>query len=265
MTSVIRNTQKQVHDPDQLPPYPRGLYAHVDWLQDGGTARFLLEDGVVIRPANFNAEIGAWDKDWCVDPDTLTSADWKLDERAAFDEDHPFLHDVVYGADRTFKGNLREEERQRARDRALNNILRLEQVVSERTLADRMIADITTYSITTLTATSPAIAIAKLEDAAAETGVGGLQIHGKPYWASIYPDGFTESLETKVGHLQYVAGGGYVQGLTNRLVLTSPVQGWRSDLESNEALKLQYNQFIAVAERSVLLGYEKIVATVTIS
>lgn len=265
MTSVIRNTQKMVHDPDQLPPYPRGLYEHVNWIQDGGVPRFLMEDGLVIRPANFNAEIGAWDKDWCVDPDTLIPSDYKLAERGAFDEDHPFTHDVAYGADRSFTGNLHADERQRVRDRALNNILRLEQMVTERNLADRLIADITAQSITTLTATSPAIAIAKLEDAAAETGVGGLLIHGKPYWASIYPDGFTESLETKVGHLQYVAGGGYVQGLTNRLVLTSPVLGWRSDLESNEALKLQYNQFIAVAERSVLLGYEKIVATVTIS
>lgn len=264
MTSVIRNTQKAVYDPPQLPPFPWGLYGYVDWVQDGGTPRFLLEDGVVVRPANFDAEIGSWDKDWCVDPDTLVEADYKLSERADFDEDHPFTHETAWAGDRTFVGNLRQEERQRVRDRALNNIMRLEQVVSERNLADRFNADITDQSISVYAATSIKDAVGHFADVAAKEGVGDLLIHGRPYWAVQEYGLLSGDLKTAFNQ-QYVAGGGYVEGLGDRLVLTSPIFGWRGDMESNEALKLEYNQFIAVAERSVLLGYEKIVAVAEIS
>ena len=46
---------------------------------------------------------------------------------------------------------------------------------------------------------------------------------------------------------------------------TSQVFGWRGAVQTNEAIRHDHNQFVAVAERSVLLGYEKLIAAVTIS
>jgi hypothetical protein len=267
MTAVIRQTQIEVHDPEQLPPYPRGLFAHVDWVQQDGIPRFLLNDGVIVRPRNFGGEtsFGAWEAGWCADPDTIPADTLKEGVRPTFAEDRPFTHDVVFGADQNYVGNLREEERQETRDRALRALMRYEQVAAERQLAARMLADLTALGIATGTATSVVDALGQFEDIAAELAVGGLLIHGRPYYAVVEPSPFTASLETKVGGLQYVAGGGYVDGLQDVLVLTSPVLGWRGADEQNEVTKHEYNQFVAVAERSLLLGYEKIIAAVEIS
>lgn len=268
MTAVIRNTQVEVYDPEQLPPYPRGLFEYVDWVQTGGIPRYLLNGGVIVRPRNFGGEtsFGAWGAGWCADPDSLDPEDdVKKGVRPTFDETRPFTHDVVFGADQNYVGNLAEYEREETRDRALRALLRHQQVTAERQLATRMLADLTALSIATGTATSVVDALGQFEDIAAELAVGGLHIHGRPYFASVEPSPFTADLQTKVGHLQYVAGGGYVDTLQDTLVLTSPVLGWQGAEEQNEAVKHQYNQFIAVAERSVLLGYEKIIAAVEIS
>ncbi|CQA09864.1 gp13 protein [Mycobacteroides abscessus] len=62
-----------------------------------------------------------------------------------------------------------------------------------------------------------------------------------------------------------IFGGGYVDGLDDVLVATSQVYGWRGDVQELESIEEKHNYFIAVAERSVLLGYEKLVAAVKIS
>lgn len=67
-----------------------------------------------------------------------------------------------------------------------------------------------------------------------------------------------------LGHT-WVFGGGYVEGLGSTIVGTSPTFGWRDQPVLREAVEARYNQFVAVAERSVLIGYEKAVAAATVT
>ncbi|MBD0859634.1 hypothetical protein IA539_00185 [Gordonia sp. zg691] len=60
-------------------------------------------------------------------------------------------------------------------------------------------------------------------------------------------------------------GGGYVDGLGATLVGTSPTFGWRTGVEVRDAIAHHDNLFIAVAERSVVVAYEKAVAAATIA
>lgn len=60
-------------------------------------------------------------------------------------------------------------------------------------------------------------------------------------------------------------GGGYIEGLGDTLVGTSPTFGWRDQPVLREAIEARYNQFVAVAERSVVIGYEHAVGAATIT
>ena len=46
------------------------------------------------------------------------------------------------------------------------------------------------------------------------------------------------------------------------LIATSPVFGWRDTVQVRTVLKQDENIFAAVAERSVVVGYEKLIAAV---
>lgn len=263
MTEVIRNTKVAVIDPPQLPPYPHGIYEHVSWLNSGDPARFLIEDGVVIRPANFGGEssFGVWGAKWSTDPDDLDPVDdVKTGSRPVVDESEPFTHETVFGFDQNYVGNLRADERAAVEDRALRSLLRHEQMSAEKQLAARMLADVGTPAA----ATSLKDAFGQITDAIAALGISGALVHGRPYWLAQEPGLFDPDRLSRLG-FNYVAGGGYVDTLDDVLVVTSPIFGWRGDTATRTALKHRSNQFAAVAERSVLLGYEQVIAAVEIN
>jgi hypothetical protein len=67
-----------------------------------------------------------------------------------------------------------------------------------------------------------------------------------------------------MGH-RLVFGGGYVDGLGDTLVGTSQPFGWRNAVAIREAIDERHNLFVAIAERSVVVGYEALVGAVAIT
>ena len=67
--------------------------------------------------------------------------------------------------------------------------------------------------------------------------------------------------KTPLGHT-WALGGGYVDTLDNLMVATSPVFGWRDTVQVRPVLDPDTNTYAAVAERSVVLGYEKLIGAV---
>ena len=248
-----------IFDPPVTPALPYGLYQHVEWVSSGDPARFLVNDGVVIRPRSFDADgFGAWEAGWCADPQAISEA--KEGDRPDIDLPTPFEPETVFGFDRNYCGDLSAQSRQEVRDRALENLTRMEQIAAERQFADRLNTDAGTPP----TATSLRDAIATLEEALAKVGVSGF-IHMSPGWVARDPEVFvvdgSGGVKTVLG-TTVVIGGGYAHDIPWRLFATSQVYGWRGSTQINEATEHETNQFIAVAERSVLLGYEKLIAAV---
>lgn len=65
-------------------------------------------------------------------------------------------------------------------------------------------------------------------------------------------------LRTPAGH-RWVFGAGYASTLGNRLIGTTPTYGWRGDIDVHEAIQYDRNEFVVIAERSIVLGYEAVV------
>lgn len=181
------------------------------------------------------------------------------------DDGYPFPPITVYGADECGVGPESEAE---ILVRAQQNIRLLEPIAVERELAERLLVDAGGDLPTRADIVS---ATAYLEGLLAETGTIGV-IHASAEWAAQavanhqVPDAPGAPLKTRLGH-PWAFGGGYVQGLGNTLVATSPVYGWRDDVVVRTAIGSNPydNRFIAIAERSVVVGYEELIGAVTIS
>lgn len=249
-----------VFDPPPLSPSPIGLYRYVQWVTSGDPARFLLNEGILIRPHNYggSSAFGVWNSGWCANPGSVTPKAGDRPDISALD---PFVGETVFGYDHNYCANLTQESRDEVAFRAQHNLDLLEQVAAERQLADRMLDDAgTPTAVTGITA-----AIGLLEGAILATGVPGF-IHLGGHWAArlanaqLYPDDEMSPLD-----YPYVFGGGYVDGLDDVIVATSQIFGWKGDVQVNTAIQYDHNEVIAVAERSVLLGYEKLIAAVQVS
>lgn len=248
----------------QLPAAPHGLYPAVTWNQDGAEPLRWLASGVEIRPFNYGNQdgFGVWNENWCADPDDITTD--KSGERPDISNLDPFTALTVYGFDHNYCGDLTEAERQDVRARAARNLEQLEPQAVETSLATRLLADAGTPA----PATDIADALAALEAALAKTQTLGV-IHAGAQWATralskqaLIADG--TGYRTAMGH-RIVFGGGYVDTLGDTLVATSPVFGWRGPVSRREATKHTTNQFVALAERSVLIGYESAIAAAEVS
>ncbi|SON63385.1 hypothetical protein MSIMFI_04915 [Mycobacterium simulans] len=253
-------------DAPLLPMPPYGLYQVVTWAQDGTEPLRWLPSGVVIRPFNFPGDdgFGIWNAPWNVDPDDLTEDDLKTGERPDISDLAAHEAMTVYGFDHNYCGDMRESERQDVRDRAARNLARLEQRAVETSFAARLLNDAGTAD----SAADIVDAIADLEGALAKAQTPGV-IHAGAQWATralskqaLIADG--TGFRTAMGH-QVVFGGGYVDALGDKLVASSPVFGWRGPVSQREAIRHTSNQFVALAERSVLLGYESAIAAVEIT
>jgi hypothetical protein len=110
-------------------------------------------------------------------------------------------------------------------------------------------------------------AVSRIEAEFAMTNTVGV-IHAGAQWAAYAARNnlITRSgsaLKTPLGHT-WVFGGGYVKGLENVMVGTSPTYGWRDAVQVRESIDTAHNKRIAVAERSVVVGYEHAVAAARI-
>lgn len=241
-------------------PSPQGLYAATGWTEVTGPSRFLAQGGVEFRVHNFGggAATGVWSAAWCVSPDDLTEDDIKDGARPTFLD--TFVPMTMWAYDEC---DLTAPSQAEVRARVAQNFRLTEQVSAERTFADRMLDD----------APSPIVvadiigAVGTLEGDLAKTGTLGL-IHASAELAAAASNAGLirfngAKLTTPLGH-QWVFGGGYVEGLEAKLVATSPTYGWRDPATVREAIKQEHNLFVAVAERSLVIGYEAAVGAVEI-
>jgi hypothetical protein len=250
--------------PPLVAPAPIGLYGAVDWMQTGEPARWLAS-GVEIFPMNYGGEsaVGVWEAPWCAQLEDLDVDDLKTGTRPDISDLQPFDPLTVYGFDQNPCGDMHEFIRQQTYERAQQNLALLEPITVETSFAARMLTDAPTPA----SAADVVAAVSQLEAELAKTNTIGV-IHAGAQWAShmaaalIYdPDA---GLTTPLGH-RLVFGGGYVDALGSTLVATSPIFGWRSEAAVRDTIQYDYNQYVVVAERSVLVGYEKAIGAAVIT
>ncbi|UYL88124.1 major capsid pentamer protein [Gordonia phage Evaa] len=244
-----------VHDPPLVNPSPQGLYAATTWHEETGALRWLA-NGVRFRPRNYGGEtaFGIWGAGWCEDPDPS-----QVKEGTRPDEADPFDPITAWAYDDC---DLTQGSRAEVRERVQQTFRLVEQTAVEREFAAQLLADAPAGPTSDLIA-----AVAHLEAQLAKTNTVGF-IHASAQAAALAQhEGLIVrtggGLKTPLGHT-WVFGGGYVDGLGATLVATSPTEGWRSDVEVREAVAHEINRFIAVAERHVVVGYEKAIARATI-
>lgn len=249
-----------VFDVPLVNPSPNGLFAAVSWTDETAPLRW-LPGGVDFRNGfNYGGKFsfGIWEADWCAQPGDLTPDDIKTGVRPG--DPGVFKALTVWAYDECDPTD-RSQTEVRAR---VQQVLRLEeQVAVERELS----AELATLLSPTTEADLVA-AVGALEGALAVTNTVGV-IHASAVLAAVAANNnllrFTAAGPvTPMGH-KWVFGGGYVEGLgPDLLVATSPLYGWRSAPELRDGLRERETTYFAIAERSILVGYEKAVAAVTI-
>lgn len=250
-----------VFDAPLVNPAPNGLDAAVAWKDEPGPLRWLAS-GVDVRAFNYGGETqyGVWLPGWCAPEADLDPVD---DVKRGVRPDFPdtYLPMTSWAADYC---DLRSESRDEVRVRA-RQVHRLQEPNQiEKTFATRILADAGTP-----TAVADIVAaVSKLEGLIGKTNTLGV-IHASAEWAAYaaaaqlirYLNG---KLVTPLGN-QWVFGGGYVDALGDTLVATSPVFGWRGPVDVKDAPSLRVEEFLAVAERSLVVGYEALIGAVEIS
>lgn len=238
-------------------PSPNGLFAVTDW-QPEGDGRW--QNGVEVRGTSYGGEnaFGIWPNDNCTYGSTPAPGQKKEGDRPdILDQFDPI---VVWAYDEC---DPTEPSKREVRARAAQ-ILRLEeQVAVEAEFGSRLLSDLVGAP-----ATRPTLkeAVAYIEGELAKTNTLGL-LHIAADLPALEAGLFIGSGTQKKspsGHT-WVIGGGYIEGLENTIVATSQTFGWRDAPTVREALDAKTNTFAAVAERTVVIGYEAIVAAVTIT
>jgi hypothetical protein len=239
-------------------PAPNGLYAATNWTETGREEALRYLNGVEIKGPNYGGEnaFGVWGAPWCSVP-PVDGDDRKDGERPeildAFDPMTVWAFDSC---------DLTEPSRREVEARAAQ-ILRLEeQPAVEREFANRLLLDAGTPQ----TVASLKAAVGYIEGVFARTNTVGF-IHAGAQWASqefglVIKSG--TRLTSPLGHT-WVFGGGYVDGLENTLVATSQPHGWRDQPQVRTSLDERRNLYIAIAERTLLLGYEAVIAAATVA
>ncbi|BCI83454.1 hypothetical protein MTY66_50790 [Mycolicibacterium sp. TY66] len=243
-------------------PLPTGLYAATDWQASG---RFF--NGVSIKPQNYGGELafGVWNAPWCSVPplyDPEADPGEPGSERkhgVRPDVLDPFEPMTVWAYDEC---DLRLPTRAEVEARAAQ-ILRLEeQTAVEREFATRLLDD----------AGSPVVkpnlraAVGYLEGEAAKANTA-VWFHVGAQWAAREMGLFVRAgtqWTSPLGHT-WVIGGGYVEGLVNTIVATSQPFGWRNQPEVRTGIAERNNRYFAIAERTVSIGYEALVAAVQVA
>ncbi len=248
-------------EPPLQNPAPTGLYAATTWTDIAPNQPSRHLSGVQVRPVgNYGGEgaSGLWPNDSCA---TGTEPDPALRKEGTRPSGlDPFESVTVWSYDEC---DLTAPSREEVQARALQ-IMRLEeQTAVEREFAERMKADAGTID---QTAASLKLAVGYLEGLFALSNTVGF-IHAGAQWASqefglVIRSG--TRLVSPLGHT-WVFGGGYVDGLDRVLIATSPTFGWRDQVALRTAIDERHNTFAAVAERTVLVGYEHLIGAAEIT
>lgn len=225
-------------------PTQQGLYPVTSWTDEAGPSRFLGE-GVVVRTHNYGGgqAFGVWDATWCAQPADLKDGVREADLDA-------FAPMVVWAYDQC---DLTAASQREVRERAAQNLRLMEQAAVEKQFGIRVMADLGAA----VAATDLVDAIGQIELAFAKTNTLGV-IHADASWAAVAAQAQLvvrsgATLKTPLGHT-WSFGGGYELGST--IVATSPTFGWRSEATVRDTIEQKYNQFAAIAERVLVVGYE---------
>ena len=256
--TVVTGPAPVYFDPDLVNPSPNGLYAATSWADDGEPNRWLTA-GVVIRPHNYGGEAasGVWHGTWNTPPgDGSTKTGVRPDMFPdAFDP-------IVVWAEDDCDPTLASQAE--VLKRAQQNLRLLEQIDVEKDFSTRLLADAGTIA----GVDSIVAAVSQLEAMIGDTNTIG-QIHASTEWAAYAAQAQLivrtgNVLRTPLGHL-WVFGGGYRTGLSDVLVATSPTYGWRGAPAVRTATDFETSGFHAIAERALVVGYEKAIHAVQIT
>ncbi|OPX12483.1 hypothetical protein [Mycobacterium sp. AT1] len=249
-----------VFDAPPQNPAPGGLYAEVSWTDVTGPSRHL--NGVEIRGTSFPgaSQTGIWDAPWC----SVPALDGPRKEGQRGGVLDPFDPVVVWAFDSC---DLTEPSRREVESRASQALRLRESAMVARQLADRLRLDAAELA-TIPTVDDAAVALAWLETQLAKANVVGL-VHASP---TMLPGLVSVRLVSRLGTKWITPGGhtlvvdgGYADGLGETLIATSaPLFGWRDQPQVRTAIDEKHNTFVAVAERTVLVGCEAVVASVVI-
>lgn len=235
-------------------PAPFGLFAATDWQPEDENRWF---NGVHIRNTNFGGEdaSGVWQPAYYCSAPVVGQK--KEGERP---DDLPHFDPITvwaYDECDPLAPTRREIEERAAQ------ILRIEeQTAIELEVSNRLLVDAgTPEPVATFKE-----AVGYIEGVLAKTNVVGF-IHAGAQWAS-QEFGLVIKSGTRwvspLGHT-WVFGGGYVDGLDRTIVATSQPFGWRDEATTRTVLDAKTNTFAAVAERTVVIGYEAVIAAATIA
>ena len=258
--------------PVAAPTHPLGLDAATTWIETASPeeARRWLPAGVQFRRLAHGptSAFGVWGAPWCVDPDDLDPDDTKTGPAVEDDDPDPFTAMTVWASDRLQEcGNLSAFDRGQAVDRARQTFLQKEPLAVETEFTTRLLADAPSPTSTA----DLVAAVGHLEQAFATTGTVGL-VHARvgllavaEHLRLVVRDTATPGvLRTPAGH-RWVFGAGYATPLGEKVIGTSATYGWRDEIAVREALDPWSNQFLAVAERSVVVGYEAVIGAAVIT
>lgn len=272
MTSAINASPSIEFYPPLVDPTPNGLFAAIDqgsaWEDTGADANRFSINGVRVRNFNYGSEssTGVWGSGWCGKPGPSGVKGYNA-QRPAFP--NPFDPITVWAWDAC---DLTARSRAEVERNAEHWLKVRAGVDVERTFADRLISEAGAPQ----TSTSFMNALAKLEAAIAKTGLPGF-IHASPFM-SPYANGAMAVRPSPIGSPQrtsmgttWVFGGGYVDGLGMVMVATSQPYGWR-DAPALTTASIDptpsddfASQYVAVAEQTFAVGYERLIAAVTVT
>lgn len=247
-----------IYQPTVVGP-SRGLYDAVNWLADGVEPVRFLATGVDIEQVNtgLDEQFGVWGESWCADPDSIESD--KIRDR--LDREYAsFAPITVYGYDANQCGDMTTTSRNEVQARALNSLTLNEQQAAETSLAARLLADLPE---TPNYRASFFDSVSYLEGELAKKGIPGYIHLGAQWAAHAARYMLNDNGRSPMGHT-WVFGGGYVDTLGYNLIATTQPVGWRGPLSVRDAYKYELNQYVAVAERSLLVAYEAVLASVQI-
>lgn len=245
--------------PPPANPSPGGLYALVNWIQDGGGVSRFLGEGVTVRPFNYGGadSVGVWDAPWCGEPGS-GSAGTQLKFGFRPDIPEPFVPLTLWAYDQCDPTAASQVE---VRGRVAQNLRLMESTLAEMALADRMLADASPVSKPDLRS-----ALGYLEGQIALTGTVAV-VHASPELA--VEDfglviGNQTNFTTPLGN-RWCFGGGYTETLGSTLVATSALYGWRTDAVVRDTFDSRTDEYAAIAERSLVVVYEQLIAAATIA
>ena len=240
-----------------LSPAGYGLYAAAtvydlsDPTPGSNTPRF--HGGLVIRPVNCSESFGTWPTDPCATPDILKEGDRPTSD-VTFNPIQPWAYDECDP----------QETDEQSRALALQTLALQEPLLVESDFA----ATLLTNAGAAGTASSLIDAVGQLEEILGEAGYNGV-IHASRRFAAQAADASLlirsgDTYRTPLDNT-WAFGGGYASVLDDTLVVTSPVYVWRYAPFAETTLDPSINRRASVAERLIVVGYECVVAAVTIS